>query len=126
MSSYAGGAVTSELAAVDTPNGNPYRQRLRVTTAKGSLAAGDYLVLWQYVEGMRAFQLRFGTAQAKQSVLSFGCKAPAGTYTVVMQSADAPTIRSYLQNFTISAGQANTDTQQTLSSPVMSPGHGPA
>jgi hypothetical protein len=46
-------------------------------------------------------------------VFRFGFKAPTGTYSIALTNGVAVN-RTYLANFTISAGQANTDTVQTF------------
>jgi hypothetical protein len=104
------GVFTSARVQVATPNGSVNRLRLAVTTADTSLAATDFLTLSQKIEGIRVADFKYGTAGAVQSILRFGFKAPAGTYSIFLQNSAAN--RSYVQNFTITA--ANTDTVQTL------------
>ena len=106
------GAVSIQRVQVVTPNGSVNRIRLSVTTAAASLSAGDSLYLQQPVEGIRIADFRYGSAQAQQTVLRFGFKAPAGTYSICLRSPGAS--RAYVANFTVSAGQANTDTVQTF------------
>jgi hypothetical protein len=95
-----------------TPNGSPGRLRATITTADASIAAGDYYQIYQAIEGVR-FSTQWGTANAKQVVVRFGFKGPAGTYSFRL-SNNGGTARTYLANFTIAAGQANTDTVQTF------------
>jgi hypothetical protein len=108
------GAVSAQQVA--TPAGSkspsPYRVRLSVTTADTSLAAGEYAYLTTKIEGLRCGALKWGSADAKQLVLRFGFKGPAGTYTVSFRNSAAD--RSYLATFTITTGQANTETEQVL------------
>jgi hypothetical protein len=108
-----GAASTQRIQAV-TPFGSANRIRSTVTTgtAVGSLQ-GDYL-FQQKIEGSRVADLQWGTASAKQVILRFGFKAPAGTYGVAIRNAHPTATRTYLATFTIAAGQANIDTLQTL------------
>jgi len=106
------GTFTIQRVQVVTPNGSRDRIRLTVSTADTSIAAGDYLGFTTSIEGFRIADFLYGTASAKQVILRFGFKAPAGTYTASFRNSAYN--RSYLANFTISAGQANTDTEQTF------------
>ena len=113
MTQWAGTAVlTTQRVQVVTPNGSPNRLRVTITTADAALAAGDYAYIGQNIEGVRIADFRYGAASARQAVLRFGFKAPAGTYSVAVRNSAGD--RSYVTNFTISAGQANTDTEQTI------------
>jgi hypothetical protein len=111
---FAGFETTAQIlwqrVQVTTPNGSKDRFRSTVAVAKTSLAAGDQFVVLTKLEGVRIADFQWGTAQAKQVILRFGWKSPAGTYTVTITTAAA----SWLGTFTIIAGQANTDTVQTL------------
>ena len=106
------GAIGGYRVASVTPNGSVYRLRVTVTTADTSLAAGEYLQITQKLEGSRIADFRWGTASARQVVARFGFRAPAGTYT--FRLGNGVVDRTYLKNFTITVGQANTDTEQVL------------
>jgi len=106
------GTFTQQRVQVMTPNGSKDRIRLTVNTADTSVAAGDFLGFQTNIEGVRLADFLYGTASAKQSILRFGFKAPAGTYSMSFRNSAAN--RTYIANFTISAGQANTDTEQTF------------
>lgn len=95
-----------------TPDKSINRIRKTVTTLKASLAGTDCSLIIQPVEGYRTACLAYGSAAAGQSVLRFGFKGPAGTYAMALRNAAAD--RSYVKNFVIPAGQANTDTVQTF------------
>jgi hypothetical protein len=104
------GAASNVWIQRRTPLGSNYVMRLSVTTAQASLAAGNYLALAQYIEGTRIAEFGWGVANAKQIVVRFGFKGPAGTYSLALRNAAGN--RAYAANFTITAGQANTDTSQ--------------
>jgi hypothetical protein len=67
----------------------------------------------QILEGNRIVDFGWGTASAKQVVVRFGFKGPAGTYHAKFNNLPSGAV-SIVQPFTIAAGQANTDTQQVL------------
>lgn len=107
------GTLTVQQVASVTPAGSPNRLRATVTVADASLAAGEYWTLTQNLEGSNVADFQYGGSAAKNIVLRFGFKAPAGTYAARLGNSAAN--RSYVALFTISAGQANTDTVQTIS-----------
>jgi hypothetical protein len=107
---YAGAVLpTAQRVQAVTSNGSKDRFRCTITTADAALAAGDILILLQKIEGNRIADFRWGTASARQVVLRFGFKGPAGVYSIGLVGG-----QSYVANFTISAGQANVDTEQTF------------
>jgi hypothetical protein len=109
------GTVSAQRVQKVTPNGSQDRIRYTQTVADTSIAATENVQIVQRIEGLRVADLQWGTAQAKQIVVRFGFSGPAGTYGLsIRNSADN---RCYVQNFTISAGQANTDTVQTFAVP---------
>ena len=97
---------TLQRVQVVTPNGSVNRLRGTVTVADASLAASDIAYLAQPIEGIRVADFGYGTAAAQQSILRFGFKGPAGTYSIAIPNSGST--RTYLANFTVSAGQANT------------------
>jgi hypothetical protein len=110
---FGGAGVASfQRVQVTTPNGSANRLRCTVTTADASITGTDILYMYQKLEGTRMADFRWGSPSARQVVLRFGFKAPAGTYTACLQAG--ATGLSYLANFTISAAQAGTDTEQVL------------
>jgi hypothetical protein len=109
------GTLTYQQVASVTPGGSTHRSRMTVTAADASLAAGDYAVFEQKLEGKQVADLLFGSAGAKDVVARFMFKGPAGTYCAYLQNGDGN--RSYVKEFTIAGGDANTDTLQTLSFP---------
>jgi len=112
IGSYVGGTVSWQTIALPTPKGSPNRLSATVTAGKASLAAGDYCQLRQIIEGARVADLQWGTVNAKQALLRFGFRGPAGTYSAKIANMAAN--RIYLANFTITAAQANTDTEQVI------------
>jgi len=106
------GTMTAQRIQSVTSNGSADRLRITVTVADATLTTTDALLIQQPIEGLRIADFRWGTATAKQVVLRFGWKSPAGTYSIRM--GNAADNRNYIANFTISAGQANTDTEQTF------------
>ena len=106
------GTITSQRVQSVTPNGSKDRYRVTITVADTSLTGSEALLLATNLEGVRIADFRYGTASAKQVILRFGFKAPAGVYSISIMNNTVN--RAYLANFTISAGQANTDTEQTF------------
>lgn len=106
------GTLTVQRVQSVTPNGSKDRARITITAADASLDAGEYLTFTQNIEGQEVADLQWGAAAAEQIVVRFGFKGPAGTYAVALHNSGAA--RSYVALFTISAGQANTDTEQTV------------
>ena len=88
---------------------------MTVTSADTSIAAGQFAFFQQPIEGLRTADLQWGTANATDVVLRFGFKGPAGTYAVGIRNQNGN--RSFIREFTISGGDANTDTLQTLTFP---------
>lgn len=113
--SISAGGVSCQRVNVPTPGGSAFRQRATVTTAITSLSAGSYAVLFHCLEDVDISDLGFGTAGAKAVTLRFGFKGPAGTYSACLKNGDGS--RSYVTNFTITSGQANTDTLQVFNIP---------
>jgi len=74
----------------------------RITTAKPSLAAGDY---WQFitnVEGINVSDFRWGFPSAKQAVLRFWVlSGVAGTFTCALKNSDVS--RVFAAPFTVEA-----------------------
>jgi hypothetical protein len=95
------------------PSGSPGRISLKTTTAKAALAAGDYAAFCTTLEGGRVYPLFYPGNAPLQAVLRFGFNGPAGTYSVAFRNVAAYTV-CWTGQFTITAGQANIDTYQTL------------
>ena len=115
ISHFQNGTLTTQQVSSATPGGSENRIRMTVTSADTSIAAGQYAFLVQPIEGLRTADLQWGTANATDVVLRFGFKGPAGTYAVAIINQDNN--RSFVREFTISGGDANIDTLQTLTFP---------
>jgi len=109
------GTQTVQQVASTTPGGSPNRLRVTATVADASVAAGDICFLAQDIEGSRVADLKFGLSSAKTVTVQFGVKAPAGTYCVVL--LNLATNRSYVAEYVVSVGEANTDVVKSVSIP---------
>lgn len=103
---------SSSPASSTSSNGSRTRAYVIVTTIDASVGTGEYVKLQAELEGTNMLDSGWGTASAKQFVLRFGWKSPAGTYSVSIRNAVPD--RSYVTSFTIGAPQANVDTEQIL------------
>lgn len=84
----------------DTPSGIGYSLGLTVVTADTSVAAGDYVIFRQGIEGYNVQDLLLGTASAEDFTLSFDVKSPVtGTHCVAFRNAAAN--RSYVAEYTV-------------------------
>jgi hypothetical protein len=106
------GVVSVAQVASVTPGGSPNRLRATVTTADASVAAGEFACIQQPLEGLRVADLKLGTASAKTVTIQFGVKAPAGTYCVSLRNGTSA--RTYIGEYTISGGEANTDAVKSV------------
>jgi len=91
----------------DAPTGTGFRNSCNVicTTADTSLAAGDYVVFAQLVEGQNLQVTKKGTANAESITVSFWAKS-SNTGTYVCELFDADNSRQASKAFTINS--ANT------------------
>lgn len=84
----------------DTPSGIGYSLGLTVVTADTSVAAGDYVIFRQGIEGYNVQDLLLGTASAEDFTLSFDVKSPVtGTHCVAFRNAASN--RSYVAEYTV-------------------------
>jgi hypothetical protein len=115
----SGGAFGFGRIPALNPSGSQFRLRLRVTTAKVSLAAGDLVAMFTAIEGLNIQDLGWNTASPKDAVLTFGFYGPAGTYAASVRNFNGSvTTHSHVAAFTISAAQAFTETVQTIKVPA--------
>jgi hypothetical protein len=110
----AGSYTVAQVGSL-TPSGSPNRLRVTNTAAHATVAAGDFLMIDQRIEGLRVADLKLGTAAAKQLIVRFGVKAPAGTYCVAIRNAALN--RSYIAEVVVAAGEANTDVVKSVTIP---------
>jgi hypothetical protein len=93
-------ASTARTAPAAPPNGSAKAIYLQVTTPKGSLAAGDNLLLWHKIEGVNIADFRWGAAGARQVVLRFWAySSVTGNFTAAIRNSAID--RSYLAAFNI-------------------------
>lgn len=116
VSATTSGTYTAAQVASLTPGGSPNRLRFTVTAADTSVGAGDLIVIETILEGLRVADLGAGSASAKMITIQFGVKAPAGTYCVSIRNGGAT--RGYIAQYTISAGEANTDVVKSATIPL--------
>lgn len=107
-----GGVLSVQRVQSATSNGSQNRLRISITTADIGVLAGKLIHFYTVIEGNRITDFIFGSANAKSVILRFGFKAPAGTYSVYITNSAFN--RAYVKLFTITAGQANIDTEQVM------------
>jgi len=101
----------------DAPTGSGFRKSLKMlcTTNDASPAAGDLLLLAQYMEGQNLQSIRKGTANAEPLTLSFWTKSnKTGTY--VAELSDIDNTRHVAATYTVAA--SGTWEQQTITFPA--------
>lgn len=98
------GVFTVQRVA-DAPAGFSFSARVTITTADASLAAGQYAVFVQRIEGFNFADLAFGTADASPITLSFRVKSSlTGTFGGVVSNSS----ENYSYPFTYTISSANT------------------
>lgn len=109
------GVISIARVLSTTPRGSSYRLRATVTTLQASMAAANFVAIETKVEGFNWADQEWGTADAKDCVVRFGFRGPAGTYGVSLSNGDIN--RSYVTSFTVAAPDANTDIEVELAIP---------
>jgi len=95
----------------DGPTGYSNSLLFDVTTADTSIAAGEYGLLQQLVEGLNTSDFAWGTASAQTVTLSFWVKSTTtGTYCVSFRNSAAN--RSYVATYSVAS--ANTWEYKTI------------
>ncbi len=112
VGNIAAGVATSQLVVLSGPT--PNRLRYTVTTG-AAMPAGSSNSIQTKIEGLNLVDLNWGASPAIPVVVRFLLKAPAGTYALSIRNAVPD--RTYAVNFTVSAGQANTDVVWTFAIP---------
>lgn len=106
-----GGGVYSVGQSSTAPTGFTNSMLFTVTTADASIAATDYYLLTQAIEGYNVADLGFGTASAKTITLSFWVRSSVtGTFGFGLRQGSGA--RSYVAEYTISS--ANTWEQKSI------------
>jgi hypothetical protein len=113
-SASGGGAFSSTQSSV-VPNGTFTNSLLlTVTTADASIAANDYYIVNQVIEGYNMSDFGWGTANAQAVTFSFWVRASiAGPYSLSLSNIDFT--RAYVAPYTISS--ANTWQYITITVP---------
>jgi hypothetical protein len=106
LHSLTGGAVKYSRVISPTPRGSMCRLRLTVTTAQASIGAANMVSLLQPLELARIMPL-VSSGGLKETVLSFGVNAPAGTYGISITDSNGD--NSIASTFTISPSEAGKD-----------------
>ena len=109
---HDGTLTTAQVAERSAVSGSPHRIRTTVTTADASLSAAQYAIWMTYIEGNALQDILWGTAFAQDIIVRFGFSGPAGTYAVAVFNNAYD--RTYIREFTVAGGEANTDTIQTV------------
>lgn len=109
-----GGGVYSVAQSSVAPDGFTNSMLFTVTTADSSIAATDYYLFTQGIEGYNISDLGFGTASAKTVTMSFWVRSSVtGTFGFGLRQGSGA--RSYVAEYTISS--ANTWEQKTITIP---------
>lgn len=106
------GSVQFRQVSGVTPAGSPNRISVTVASPDTSISAGENVGIIQNIEGYRTADLLLGSSSARTLVLRFLVRAPAGTYCVALRNGGNS--RSYVAEYTISAGEANTDVVKSV------------
>ena len=118
QASRADAPGTWQLSQVaDGPTGSGFSHCLehKVTTANGSLDAGDEAVIQTTLEGQDLTQVKKGTSSAEQLTLSFWCKSST-TGTYIVEFYDTDNNRQCSKSYTISS--AATWEKKTITFPA--------
>ena len=118
QASRADAPGTWQLSQVaDAPTGSGFSHCLehKVTTANGSLDAGDEAVIQTTLEGQDLTQVKKGTSSAEQLTLSFWCKSST-TGTYIVEFYDTDNNRQCSKSYTISS--AATWEKKTITFPA--------
>jgi hypothetical protein len=107
----SGGGVLTSQQSTTIPAGFKNSLYTQVTTADSSIAAGDYYLLRQPIEGFNVSDLGWGAAGASSITLSFWVRSSVtGTFSGALENATED--RSYPFTYTISS--ANTFEQKSI------------
>ena len=108
-----GGTLRVAQLALATPGGSNYRMRCTAQVADTSIAAGNYYVIAQRIEGYEIADAEFGSSRAKQILVRFGVRSSvAGTFGFSICNDGLN--RSWVGTFAISASEVGTDVVRTF------------
>lgn len=100
--SYSGVFVGTVARDTDTLDGSGHSYGVTITTPDAAIAAGDYCLIQQPVEGLNVKHLLSGKAGAKTVTISFDVKSPVtGTHCVALGNSAAD--RNYIVEYTVDA-----------------------
>ena len=89
LTNNGSGAQVAVTKSTDTPDGFSASTKWDCTTADSSVAAGEYFIIQQRIEGQNVQDFAKGTSSAKQFAVSFYIKATkTGVYTVELEDVD--------------------------------------
>jgi hypothetical protein len=121
LTAYGSAAVVTASKVVDAPTASQagvFTQdclSLAVTTTDTSIAAGDYWLFGQHIEGLNAASFGFGQAGSRNVTLSFWVKGTkTGIHCVAIRNSAGN--RSYVAEYTIVT--TNTWEYKTITIPV--------
>ena len=105
-SAVAIGGIISDNALSGSSKTHIY---LQTTTAKATLAAGDYALIQQNIEGFNTADLSYGTASAKTVTISFRAAVSGGAASAVISVSlrNSATDRVYITPVTITNAPAS-------------------
>ena len=104
MSGGAAATTRQHIAAL-LPHGFRNSLEVDVTTADTSVAAGDYVILYQRIEGQDLQHLLYGTSRAKKVTVQFWVKSPkTGIHICELYHLDA----GYTNSIQYTVSSANT------------------
>ena len=115
FSSSAGTLTTQQIPTYSLESGAINRLKITVTVADTSIGTTDQIQICQKLEGQRISDLGFGFSLARTVTLQFGVRAPAGTYCVSLSNGAGN--RTYIAEYVITAGEANTDVKRSVTIP---------
>jgi hypothetical protein len=107
------GSSVTQAQSTDAPDGFANSFGLTVTTADGTLDAGDYEYNAQYLEGYDVQHLKYGTADAKPVTVSFWVKCSlTGDFALNLYAAGSSA--NYNIGTTVTINSANTWEYKTV------------
>ena len=89
------GRATVSQAAITDLAGFRFAQKIDVTTADTSIAAGEYFIINQMIEGFDVQRLQYGTSDDKTVTVSFYVKRTAKTYACEILTSASGTSKTF-------------------------------